>query len=121
MDVSNLVPNQPPARSEGAEARARTLGLAPGPTARADQAARAAATARPPTAAGSVRDRIERSGELEQRLAELKGELGRQPELRKDEIAELRAKVSESREASHETLVRAALGILHGELFFLPN
>ncbi len=121
MDVSNLVPNQPPARSEGAEARNRPLGLAPGPTARLDQAARAAATARPTTAANSVRDRIERSDETEQRLAQLKHELGRQPEVRKDEIEALRAQMKESLNASHETLVRAALAILHGELYFLPN
>ncbi|MBL8840722.1 MAG: hypothetical protein JNL90_04240 [Planctomycetes bacterium] len=121
MDVTNLVPNQPPTRSEGAEARTRALGLPPGPTARADQAARAAASARPATATNSVHDRIERSGELEQRLAELKGELGRRPELRKDEIEAMQSELKESRHASHETLVRAALGILHGELFFLPN
>ena len=121
MDVSNLIPPTQPPRSEGAEKRTRELGLPPPPTLAAESAARAAATGRPPVAAKPVGDRIERSPEFEQQLAGYQDALGQPTAMRKEEVEALREEIAETMDASHETLIRAALGILHGELYFLAG
>jgi hypothetical protein len=121
MDVSNLIPPTQPPRSEGAEKRTRELGLPPPATLAAETAARAAATGRPAVAGKALGDRIERSPEFEQQLAGYKDQLGQQTAMRKEEVAALRQEIAETMDASHETLIRAALGILHGELYFLAG
>jgi hypothetical protein len=121
MDVSNLIPPTQPPRSEGAEKRTRELGLPPPATLAAENAARAAATGRPAVAGKPVGDRIERSPEFERQLADYKEQLGQQPAMRKEEVKALRQEIAETMDASHETLIRAALGILHGELYFLAG
>lgn len=120
MDVPNLIPSNQAPRTDGAD-RMKSLGQPPAPNAAAEQAARAAFTGRPPAAAASVRDRVERTPEFEQRLKELKEQLGKEPATKKAELEAMRQEIDDSLQASHETLLRAAMGILHGELFFLGS
>jgi hypothetical protein len=63
-------------------------------------------------------DRIERTAELETKLIELRQALDRAPESHPVDLEALREEIAKSRLASRETLLRAAAGILHGELFF---
>jgi hypothetical protein len=120
MDVSNLIPPSQPPRSDGAEKRTRELGLPPPPTAAAEQAARSASTGRPAASASVVRDRVERSPEFERQLREWKESLVLEtPERRTADLEAIRSEIAAAKDASHETLMRAAQGILEGELFFL--
>lgn len=120
MDVTHLIPESRPNRSDATDARARSLGVAAGAPAGAPASSHASVTPRPAAPTAHVGDRIERSPESQERIDELKRELGQPPELDAQQIEQLRQEIRESRAASHETLLRAALGILHGELYFLP-
>jgi len=124
MDVSNLIPSPAaPNTAPGASPRARPE-AAPLSNPVAAPAPAGATTARPTAPANpsaAVSDRIERSPELTKRVAELELELGRQTEAAREHVAEVSQRIREAMDASHETLLRAALGIIHGELYFLPS
>src|SRR6185436_1309257 len=119
MDVSNLIPAPGPTAAKPGAPNRTAPDSAPVPLkAIAAAATGGANTARPATAPPSVSDRLERSPELQRNLAELEAELGRRSEASAHSAEKLMADVREAKDASHETLVRAALGILHGELYF---
>ena len=122
MDVSNLVPTQGssrPAESATTTARSKPEAASLPPKAMAAAAAAGAETPRPAAPTTSVSDRIERSPELERRVAELRAELHRQDSAVRERAGEISQAIRDANEASQETLVRAALGIIHGELFFV--
>ena len=119
MDVSNLTPAPTSSGATGTAAtRARTDRVpfeagtvhAPKPE--------APATTRPVLGSSHVADRIERSPELQQTLAELKLGLVRSPEVPNDQIGALRQQVATGSLASNGAFETAALGLLGGELFF---
>lgn len=123
MDVSNLIPStgtSSPSQhaTNRTQAPAEVLGAPHSP---APESAPTTSIARPTEAAFHAGDRVERSPELERRVSELRRELDAQPELSAERIEELRQEMREARETSHQTLVRAALGILRGELFFVAS
>ncbi len=121
MDVPNLIPAQRPATSaEGATRSKPDVAAAPS-KAIAAAAAAGSTTARPTAPTASTSDRIERSPELERRVAELRLELHRASEEAKSRVAEVSREILEAKQASHETLVNAALGILRGELYFVAS
>jgi hypothetical protein len=122
MDVSNLIPSQDGARSTaGAAARGKPDAAEAPAQAMAAAASAGSVTPRPAAPTSAVSDRVERSEELSRRIAELKIELERRSAASARRTAEVRRDIQESKEASHETLVRAALGILRGELFYFES
>ncbi|MSR46788.1 MAG: hypothetical protein EXS13_06975 [Planctomycetes bacterium] len=110
MDASNLIPPNP---ARPASVARRPYEAAP-TTEKAARAAAAGANSR----RGASSDRIERSPELEAKLTELKRQLDRQPDYHPVDLEAIRADLAETRHASRETLLRAAAGILEGEIFF---
>jgi transposase len=122
MDVSNLIPAQnSPAPAKPATARTRPDASPVPAKAIAAAAAAGASTPRPAAPTGPISDRIERSADLDRRVAELNVELRRTSQESSDHVAEVTRALREAKDASHETLVRAAAGILHGELFFMKS
>lgn len=116
MGVHHLNPsNVPQPQRDTSRSRQRASPLAtPAATPLAGGTSRTRLT--PTTAARG--DRLERTPELEQKLAGLKQELDRAPEAHPVDLDAIREELASSRQASRETLLRAATGILQGELFF---
>ena len=117
MDVQNLVPSSNPASprasATGSKGHAAPLAFT--------AAAGASQVSHRPTAPGSsVGDRLERTPELSKRIEELRQEMQQSTDSRSDKIEQLRSEIHQSNQVTHQTLVRAALGILHGELYFSP-
>jgi hypothetical protein len=77
--------------------------------------------AAPATPAAPVGDRLERTPELSRRLAELRADMEREAQARNAHVEAIRRQVEQEKTASHDTLMRAAAGILHGELYFLAT
>ena len=118
MDVSNLVPAQGPANAGNAVSRTKAE-TAPLPASGAAPVAPAVpSTPRPANAPTHVADRVERSPELQRRVADLRRELERGSQAARERAGEVAGKIREAMDASHETLLRAAVGILRGELYF---
>ncbi|MBM4013816.1 MAG: hypothetical protein FJ293_02490 [Planctomycetes bacterium] len=63
-------------------------------------------------------DRLERTPELEQKLASLRQALDRAPDPNPVDLDALREEITRSRLNTRDTLLRAADGILLGELYF---
>jgi len=120
MDVSNLIPaqNQP---TQPAATTPRTKGEAAAVPAKAVAAVAAAGAGspRPASPATSISDRIERSPELKQRVAELRRELEERTRETRAHVAAVGRELLEAKQASHDALREAAAGILLGELRFL--